>query len=495
MEEQHDEIPRSEVPLEERVRQLEAELATVRQELHAAREKQRQGDETFRRFSDSGVMGIALFDLSGPFVFANDALLKMIGCPAEEMAAGRVTWDQLTPPEERRRQALALEELKSSGHSAPHELELVRRDGTRFWGLFTGVLMGDQTAVAFLLDITERKRAEQALTAERERLRVTLCSIGDAVIVTDAGGQPTFLNPVAETLTGWPQAETGGKLLDEVFRIVNEETRRPVESPVTRVLREGTVVGLANHTLLIARDGTERAIDDSAAPIRDDAGRTAGVVLVFRDVTERRRAEEVRARLAAIVESSDLAIFSKDMEGIVTSWNRAAERLYGYSAAEMVGGPITRIIPADHPEEFPALMERLRRGEAIEHYETERIRKNGERIDVLINLSPVRNHSGQITGAAVIARDITQTKQVARALRESEQRFRQLFETSRAVMDTVAEGLYTVDAQGLVTYVNPTAEAGRRKRSGKRHPREPPPQNSKARSRSSGHWVNGSSSG
>jgi PAS domain S-box-containing protein len=304
-----------------------------------------------------------------------------------------------------------------------------------------------------------RRRAEAALIAERERLRVTLTSIGDGVIVTDPGGRPTFLNPVAETLTGWRREDAAGRRLEEVFRIVNEETRRPAENPVERVLREGVVVGLANHTVLLTRDGGERAIDDSAAPIVDERGVITGVVLVFRDVTERRRADEARSRLAAIVESSDLAIFSKDLHGIVTSWNRAAERLYGYPAAEAVGQPVTRIIPPDRADEFPALLERLQRGERIEQYETERIRQDGERIDVLVNLSPVYSHRGAIIGASVVARNITRTRQMAAALRESEARFRHLFASSRAVMNTVAEGLYTVDAQGLVTYVNPAAEA------------------------------------
>ena len=124
--------------------------------------------------------------------------------------------------------------------------------------------------------------------------RSTLASIGDAVISTDAEGRVTFMNGVAEALTGWPQAEALGRPLPDVFHIVNERTRQPVENPVLRALREGTIVGLANHTVLIARDGTERPIDDSAAPMRDEGGDLLGAVLVFRDVTERKRAEEVR---------------------------------------------------------------------------------------------------------------------------------------------------------------------------------------------------------
>ena len=141
-------------------------------------------------------------------------------------------------------------------------------------------------------DITERDRAVAALAAEKDRLAVTLRSIGDAVIATDEQARVTMLNQVAEELTGWKAEEAAGKRLREVFNIVNEETRQPAFNPVDRVLRDGVVVGLANHTALVARDGTERPIADSAAPIRDASGRTSGVVLVFRDQTEERRAEQ-----------------------------------------------------------------------------------------------------------------------------------------------------------------------------------------------------------
>jgi two-component system cell cycle sensor histidine kinase/response regulator CckA len=129
-------------------------------------------------------------------------------------------------------------------------------------------------------------------TVAAARYRTTLASIGDGVISTDAQGKVEFMNPVAERLTGWREAEASGRPLHEVFRIVNEETRATVESPVARVLREGIVVGLANHTVLIAKDGTERPIADSGAPIRIQEGETTGVVLVFRDQTDERRAEE-----------------------------------------------------------------------------------------------------------------------------------------------------------------------------------------------------------
>ncbi len=142
-----------------------------------------------------------------------------------------------------------------------------------------------------------RHQMDKRLRESEERLSTTLRSIGDAVIATDVRGQITFMNPVAETLTGWKQTDALGKDSQEVFHIIDSETRAPAESPVAQALREGVTVGLARHTLLITRDGTQTLVDDSAAPIRDDQGRITGVVLAFRDVTQRVQAEqEIRRR-------------------------------------------------------------------------------------------------------------------------------------------------------------------------------------------------------
>jgi PAS domain S-box-containing protein len=140
--------------------------------------------------------------------------------------------------------------------------------------------------------LLQRDKAAAAIHEQREMFRTTIASIGDAVMTTDTHGRVTYLNAVAQSLTGWTQETAAGEPLETVFRIVNEQTRASVENPVSRVLREGVVVGLANHTILISKDGTERPVDDSAAPIRDQKGNVAGVVMVFRDVTERRRAEK-----------------------------------------------------------------------------------------------------------------------------------------------------------------------------------------------------------
>ena len=260
--------------------------------------------------------------------------------------------------------------------------------------------------------------ARRRTSEHREVLRVTLASIGDAVITTDTGGRITYLNAVAESLTGWKSEEAAGRPLEEVFRILNEETRQTVESPASRALRDGAVVGLANHTVLIRKDGGEYPIDDSAAPIKDEQGRVSGCVLIFRDVSERRRLERiVEARLlaarllASIVESSDDAIISKSLTGVIQSWNAAAERLFGYTAEQAVGRHVSLIIPVGRLTEEDRILETLKAGQRIDHFETERLRRDGTHVPVSLTISPITDEAGNVVGASKIVRDITQRRE------------------------------------------------------------------------------------
>jgi PAS domain S-box-containing protein len=285
------------------------------------------------------------------------------------------------------------------------------------------------TMISFLAESLHRMkgRAQEGERREHqqsEQFRVTLESIGDAVIATDVEGRVTYVNPVAENLLGYSLAQAKSRPLGEVFNIVNEFTRRVADNPVERVLREGHIIGLANHTVLMRPDGTEVPIDDSAAPIHDDAGAIVGVVLVFRDITERRRAEKAKATLAAIVESSDDAIISKDLNGRIVTWNAGAERLFGHREQEVIGRPITLIIPHSHLNEETMILQRIRDGERIDHYETVRQRKDGSLLDISLTVSPIRDSLGNIVGASKVARDITRRKFIEEALRESEERFR-----------------------------------------------------------------------
>ena len=294
------------------------------------------------------------------------------------------------------------------------------------------------------------RRAQAHVRAREELLRVTLASIGDGVITTDNDGRVTYLNAVAESLTGWTQGDALGRPLDTVFRAVNEQTRQSSESPASRALREGTVVGLANHTLLIARDGTERPIDDSAAPIRNEQGRVSGCVLIFRDVSERRRWEKDEARrlfearlLASIVESSDDAICRKGLDGIIQSWNKGAERIFGYTAEQAVGRHISLIIPPDRIAEEDRIIASLKAGQRVDHFETERMRSDGSRILVSLSVSPIKDQAGNVVGASKIARDVTRQRQA-----EAE---RQMFVT---LAENSGDFIGIADANGIPIFVN-----------------------------------------
>jgi PAS domain S-box-containing protein len=422
----------------------------------------------------------------------------------------------------------------------PHLLE-----GRAPAGEFVGTLFFLATGVLISAMSERLHRARAEAHREAVRLRTTLQSIGDGVIVTDADGRVTSLNPVAEQLTGWTATEARGRALPEIFRIVNEATRHEVENPALRALRDGAIVGLANHTVLIARSGDEHPIDDSAAPIRYLPSTVDGSVLVFRDVTdrrratealrrneeelsdffenasvglhwldpkgivlranqaeldllgyaadefvglpmhqfhcdpavlddmlarlarheivrnqpaelrcrdgstrhvlisssgrwdgdrllhsrcftldvtERRRADEMRGLLAAVVESSEDAVITKSLEGTILSWNAGAEAMFGYTAAEMVGQPVERIVPESLWGVERDILAQVRRGERVRPFETLRVGRDGNVLDVSLSLSPIRDEHGHIVGASSIARDIRGRKALEASLRESDRR-------------------------------------------------------------------------
>ncbi|MCX7149924.1 MAG: PAS domain S-box protein [Rhodocyclales bacterium] len=197
---------------------------------------------------------------------------------------------------------------------------------------------------------TQLQQANTTLLASEESLAVTLDSIGDAVIATDAEARVTRLNPVAEELTGWTQAEAVGRPVQEVFHIINQETRQAALIPVMDTLVHGTIQGLANHTLLIARDGSECAIADSCAPIRDRNGQVIGAVLVFRNVSKEYAVQQALRDSAALVQTilntvADGIVTLHARGGIVETVNLAAEHMFGYSAAELVGKNFSLLIP------------------------------------------------------------------------------------------------------------------------------------------------------
>jgi len=302
---------------------------------------------------------------------------------------------------------------------------------------------------------TREQLSDELLREQREWLRVTLSSIGDAVVTTNTDGNVTFLNPVAESLTGWTQEEAAGIPLERIFKIVNEETRRTVENPATRALRDGLIVGLANHTLLVDKNGTERPIDDSAAPIRDAKGEVAGVVLVFRDVTERRlqdrKIQDALAYAQSIVATvrEPMVVLHDDLR--VKTANRSFYQTFHVSPDETEGHLIHEL--GNRQWDIPKLrsmLESIRsNARPFEDFEVEHdFPAIGPR-SMLLNARRVRESDGVSELILLAIEDVTDRRTAEADLRDSELRYRRLFETAR-------DGILILDAAtGKITDTNP----------------------------------------
>jgi PAS domain S-box-containing protein len=265
-------------------------------------------------------------------------------------------------------------------------------------------------------------QAEKLHTQAQEEIRTTLYSIGDGVITTDEKGCVTRVNPVAETLTGWTETQAKGKPLTQIFQIINEISRSEVENPVDRVLREGIIVGLANHTLLIARDGTERPIADSGAPIYNQPGHVSGVVLVFRDQTQERSAQKERALLNHTIATSLNEIYLFDAKTLCFRFaNAGALKNIGYSMEQMQQMTPPDITPEFTLQTFQEAIEPLFKHEqSVLVFETVHQRADGSRYPVEEHLQ-LFEYEGEQVFLAVI-NDITTRKQNEDALQENEAR-------------------------------------------------------------------------
>jgi two-component system, NarL family, sensor histidine kinase EvgS len=276
-------------------------------------------------------------------------------------------------------------------------------------------------------ELSERKKAQGALAKSEKWFSTTLESIGDAVIATDMNGAVTFLNPVAQSLTGWSLEEARGKSMDLVFDIVNAETRRPVENPVKKVFCEGKVVGLADHTLLLSKDGKEFDIEDSAAPILTDTGEGFGVVLVFRDITQSKRADAETKRqkelLQLILESIADGVVVADSNGKFLVFNAAAEQFLGVGATDTTsdkwsdeyGVYLADTVTQYPPDQLPLV--RAMRGEIVDAVEL--FIRNAKVPDgrlISITGRPLRGEDGALQGGVVVFHDISLQKRAQEVL-------------------------------------------------------------------------------
>jgi len=253
-----------------------------------------------------------------------------------------------------------------------------------------------------------------------------------AIYTTDSEGWITFHNEAATRLWGRPLPPGTGRWC-AAMRLLGQDGQiiPPDQSPVAIALRSGQAS--STETMLEQADGTKRLVLLHATPLRDPRGRVSGAVVLLEDVTERRHAERGQGHLSAIVESSDDAILSKNLDGIIQSWNKGAERIFGYTAQEAIGQPILMLIPQDRHDEEPGIIARIKRGERVDHFETVRRRKDGSLIDISLTISPVKDASGRIIGASKVARDISERRRTEEALGRQAQRLTTLNQIAKTL--------------------------------------------------------------
>lgn len=426
----------------ERERQLLEETATA--------------NAKFKAFFEQGPLFAGIMALDGTILEANRLCLEACGFSREEVI-GRPFWEcpWWSPSTTLAARVKAGSLQAAAGETFQAEMPYFVADGSERTVDLVILPIKDETGrVLFVAptgtDITERKRAEEQLREQRELLRVTLASVSDAVITTDVEGRVTFLNVVAESLTGWQNDSALGRPLGEVFRVLHEETRQPVEDRATQVLREGETIGRANHSLLIARDGTERPIDESAAPIRDERGEVAGVVLIFRDVSARRAAErdlqrnEERLRLFVEHAPAAVAMLDREMRYLLVSSRWLAD--FELGETDLRGRSHYEVLPT-MPEHWKAVHNRCLAGAVERAEEDSFLRPDGQEEWLRWEVRPWRDDRGEVGGIIIFSEIITKARRDRQIVQEQA-------ETLSGILSATVDHIYVVDQAGRYRHVS-----------------------------------------
>jgi PAS domain S-box-containing protein len=396
-----------------------------------------EGDDFFRELVNALPAAVYTTDPSGRITYYNEAAAALWGCRpdlgnSDWCGSWKLFWpDGRAMPHDQCPMATAVKKQQ-----AIRGLEAVaeRPDGTRVPFLpfptpifnEAGVFVG---AVNMLVDISERKRAEEAT----QLLASIVDSSDDAIISKDLDGIIRSWNSAASRLFGYEAAEVVGKPVT----ILIPQDRRDEESFILHQIRRGERIE-HYETVRRRKDGGLIDVSLTVSPVRNAQGRIIGASKIARDITKRKRDINAALLLASIVETSDDAIVSKTLDGLITSWNKGAERIFGYMAEEIIGKSIKVLIPREYHAEEDTILDRLRRGQRIEHYETIRQHKHGSLINVSLTVSPVADPQGKIVGASKIARDITERKrteaQISLLAREAEHRTKNILATVQATV-------------------------------------------------------------
>ncbi len=381
----------------------------------------RESEERFRLTFEQAAVGMAHVAADGSWLRVNQKLCDILGYPQEELS--RLRFQDVTYPGDVETDLDHLRRMRG-GEINQYTIDkrYVRKDGSIVWANLTvGVVRRENGAVKYFIsviqDISGRKQMEEQLRERDRQLRGLIDGLPAAIYTTDENGFLTHYNRAAVEFAGrvpklgvdrwcmtWKLFEADGTFLPHE------------QCPMAVALKEGRDID-GGEVIAERPDGTRRWFTPYPRVFRDAHGKITGGLNMLVDITARKEAEEPRALLAAIVDSSDEAIVSKDLNGVITSWNKGAERVFGYTAEETIGKSIRLIIPRDRQFEEDDILARLRRGESIDHFETVRVRKDGSPLDVSLTISPIRDSAGRIVGASKVARDISERKRAEERLR------------------------------------------------------------------------------
>jgi PAS domain S-box-containing protein len=427
-------------------------IALIGGTMHAAPSSNSIRLEQMREALSQTGIGVWTWNIPENTVEANERCLELFGLPAGQSTRTSDEFLTLLHPEDLPRIQQAMSSSIERGAEFNTEYRVVSTAGsvrslaTRGKAIFADAGRAHQL-VGVCWDVTELRKTEQSLRETAGKLvaeskfRDLLEAAPDAVVVVNGNGIIVLVNSQVEKLFGYRRSELLGESLD---LLVPERFRGNHPGHRARFFADPRVraMGAGIELYALRKDGTEFPVEISLSQLQTEEG--ALVSSTIRDITERKRSEEVREQLATIVDSSDDAIIGKTLEGIAVNWNRGAERLYGYSAAEMIGKPVSILLLPGHEDEISQIMIRVARGESVNLGEAQRRRKDGNLVEVAITISPIRNSQGQVTGACTIARDIGDRKR-------AEQKFRGLLEAA-------PDAVVVVNSQGEIVLVNTQVE-------------------------------------
>jgi PAS domain S-box-containing protein len=421
------------IALRQRVAALEVAVTWYQQAAGALHDSEIK----FRTLVEGSLQGLLVHRNHRP-LFVNQAFTAMFGYATPEDILRLETILPLIMPQDQAR-IMAYHDPFLRGEDMPvqYGFQGLRQDGTRLW------VEGRATAVPWdgtpaILTTAFDMAAHYQVVAGLARYHLFSEQARDIVLFIRQNGQIIEANQAAVAAYGYDH--------ETLLTMSIYDLRAPATSSlIAPQMMQADQSGILFETVHRRKDGSTFPVEVSSTGA--DIGGERLLLSIIRDITERKRIEEMRQQLAAIVESSDDAIIGKTLEGTITSWNRGAARLYGYTAAEAIGQPITLLGSPDVPDEIPRLLERLSRGEHIEHYETQRVCKDGTRIDVSLTISPIQDSTGRVIGASKIARDITARKRIEAALQASEAQF-------RALANALPTIVWTAAPDGTITFAN-----------------------------------------